>query len=217
MLALRGFATVQRSHPGALVSRVCWFNIAGMSNFDSKYWNLSQAAAWVVYRNRKLVEEFSKQSAEHWRGLLMYPKMHDYTREGDLNDLVNALTLGKLTALGRGWGVNEKLEEIPAREWDDLEISPPFIYRSRPSGGRIEPWTGLKFKGGDLKKLWRSLADTEARTLYNWDPFDEIWKEQKRLHPLLSKNRLIIEVQKVYETRFRQAPSRTAIQNRIKP
>ena len=163
------------------------------------------------------MEEFSKQSAEHWRGLRMYPKMHEYTRKGDLNDLVNALTLGKLTALGRGWGVNEKLEEIPAREWDDLEISPPFIYRSRPSGGRIEPWTGLKFKGGDLKKLWRSLADTEARTLYNWDPFDEIWKEQKRLHPLFSKNLLIIEVQKVYETRFKRSPSRTTIQNRIKP
>ena len=176
-----------RTALGALVGRVYWHNIASMPIFDSRFWNLSQAAAWVVYRKRKLVEQFSVQSADGWRALVLYPENE---RVGDLDELVNALTLGKLTALGRGWGVNEKLEEIPAREWDDLEISPPFIYRSRPSGGRIEPWTGLKFKGGDLKKLWRSLADTEARTLYNWDPFDEIWEEQKRLHPLFSKNLL---------------------------
>jgi len=214
MLALPISATVQRSHPGALVGRVGWFNIASMPNFDSRFWNLSQAAAWVVYRKRKLVEEFSEQSADRWRALVIYPENE---RVGDLDDLVNALTLGKLTALGRGWGRNKKLEEIPAHEWDDLEINPPSIYyRSHHPAGRIEPWTGLKFKGGDLKKLWRGQLEIEGRTKFKWKVAKEMWHEIKERLPKASENERILELQTIYESRYGSMPSRSSIQTHIK-
>ncbi len=93
-----------------------------MPNFDSRFWNLSQAAAWVVYRKRKLVEEFAEESADNWRALIVYPDMHKHKRVGDLDELVTQLEQGKLTAWGRRNDIEDKLEAIPAREWADLRI-----------------------------------------------------------------------------------------------
>lgn len=218
MLALRGFATVQRWHPEVLVSRVCWFNIASMHNFDSKFWNLSQAAAWVVFRNRKLVEQFSKQSANNWRALLIYPKMHEYTRVGDLDDLVNALIQGNLTAWGRRNDIEDKLEAIPAIEWTDLTISPPVVTRAHSIAGQIEPWIDLRFESSILKKLWRSLWDTEGRTRYDWEIIRKIWQEINERLPDATTNGKIEEVQGEFNVKFgdNTAPSRSAIQNHIK-
>lgn len=189
-----------------------------MPDFDSRFWNLSQAAAWVVYRKRKLVEEFSEQSADGWRSLIIYPQMHEYERVGNLDDLVNKLTLGKLKAWGRRSGTNKNLEIIPDHEWVDIEISPPSIYRSCPPAGRIEPWTGLRFESKDLKKLWRGLLETEGRTHFKWVDLEKMWHEINERLPDASQNERISELQSEYENKYGDdsAPGRATIQNHIK-
>ncbi len=87
-----------------------------MPDFDSRFWNLSQAAAWVVYRKRNLVEEFAEESADNWRALIVYPDMHKHKRVGNLYDLIAQLEQGKLTAWGRRNDINDKLEAIIAHE-----------------------------------------------------------------------------------------------------
>lgn len=203
---------------GALVGRVCWHKITSMQIFDSQYWNLSQAAAWVVYRKLKLVEQFSTETADGWGALLLYPKMHGYEQVGDLSELVQALILGKLEAWGRRNDINDKLEAIPAREWAELSISPPSAKRSHPVAGLIEPWTGLRFESKDLKKLWRGLPETEGRTRYKWDVLKNMWREINKRLPGTSQNERILELQMEYDSRFGDdsAPARTTIQNHIK-
>ena len=203
---------------GALVGRVYWHSIITMQMFDARFWNLSQAAAWVVYRKRKLVEKFSEQTADSWRALKLYPKMSEFKPVGDLNELGNALLQGSLTAWGRRNEIRDVLEAIPSREWDDLWISPPSIKRSHPMAGQIEPWTDVRFESSDLKKLWRSLSETEGRTKYKWDVLKIMWHEINMLHTELTQNEKISELQLKYAAKFGvdSAPSRTTIQNRIK-
>ena len=195
-----------------------------MPNFDSRYWNLSQATAWVVYRKRKLVEQFSEQSTDRWRALILYPKMHEHEPVSDLkvnelvNKLVNALIQGNLTAWGRRNDIKDELEAIPPREWADLTISPPSVKRSHPMAGQIEPWTDLRFESSDLKKRWRSLSETEGRTRYKWDVLEKMWHEIVELHTGFTGNQIIEELQLAYEEKFGKgkAPGRTTIQDRIK-
>jgi hypothetical protein len=40
-----------------------------MSSFDDKYWNLSQVAAWVIYRDQQLIEILVKPSREAFAAL----------------------------------------------------------------------------------------------------------------------------------------------------
>ena len=187
-----------------------------MPNFDSRFWNLSQAAAWVVYRKRNLVEEFAEESADNWRALIVYPDMHKHKRVGNLVDLIAQLERGKLTAWGRRNDINDKLKDIPAREWADLWISPPSVKRSHHVAGQIEPWTSLRFESSDLKKLWRSLPETEGRSRYKWDVLKEMWHEINERLPDASMNERISELQLEYELQYGSAPSRSSIQEHVK-
>ena len=189
-----------------------------MPNFDSRYWNLSQAAAWVVYRKRKLVEKFSMPFPGDWGAFQMYPTMFDDEPVGSLNELREALIQGDLAAWGRRNDFQHQLEAIPPREWPDLWIIPPLVKRSDPKAGYIEPWTDLRFESRDLKKRWRSLAETEERTRYNWDVAKKMWHEIVKLHTDFTGNQIIEELKLAYEEEFGKgkAPGRTTIQDRIK-
>ncbi len=46
-----------------------------MDAFDDKYWNLAQAAAWVIYREKKLVTQFEQPTRDEFMSLGMYPSM----------------------------------------------------------------------------------------------------------------------------------------------
>ena len=191
-----------------------------MPNFDSRYWNLSQAAAWVVYRKRKLVEKFSAESRDGWAALKMYPKSYEEPeRVGNLGELSEALIRGDLTAWGRRNDAEDELEAIPSREWFDLWISPPSVKRSNPMAGQIEPWTDLRFESSDLKKHWRSQWETEGRTRFRWEVLEEMWHEICERLPAFSQNKKIEELQMKYESRYPSAPSapsRPQIQTYIK-
>jgi hypothetical protein len=87
-----------------------------MTNFDNRYWNLSQAAAWVVYRSRALVDSFTVQSSDVWRGLTVFPKMHSHRALENTDALRQALINGRLVAMGRRREPDDKLESIPAAD-----------------------------------------------------------------------------------------------------
>lgn len=187
-----------------------------MSEFDSRYWNLTQASAWVVYRDRKLVEQFSCQSPNGWKSLNFYSTMPKYKRIGELDKLVANLTQGNLTAWGYRNNTAGKLEAIPSIEWTDLQIRPPSIKRSHPKSGQFEPWTNLTFESSALKKLWRGLTETEDRTRFKWDVLEKMWEKIKERLPDASENEKIVELQLIYKKKYSIEPARSTIQGHIK-
>jgi len=52
-----------------------------MATTDDKYWNLTQAAAWAVFRGDKTVKKFSPPSGEDWVSYLAYPSMWEIPDE----------------------------------------------------------------------------------------------------------------------------------------
>jgi hypothetical protein len=73
-----------------------------MDSFDDKYWNLAQAAAWVVYREKELVTRFEHPTREDFRSLGMYTSMEPASRQriNSLGDLSLALSDERLQAWG---------------------------------------------------------------------------------------------------------------------
>lgn len=188
-----------------------------MTGFESRYWNLSQVAAWVVYRNREPIERFVQESSDGWRALRMYPTMRGYEAVGSLKELRNALIDGKLTAWGRRDHAPATYEEIPAIEWTDLWISPPKVLRSHFKSGQIEPWVDVRFKSGDVTKLWRTVTEKEGRTRFKWDELKRLWFKIVERLPEASQNEKIIELQADYEeSGYGFPPSRSIIQKHIK-
>ena len=42
---------------------------------NTPYWNLTETAAWVLFRNLSVVERFSGPSPDHWQAYMMYDSM----------------------------------------------------------------------------------------------------------------------------------------------
>ena len=189
-----------------------------MSPLDDKYWNLAQAAAWVEYRSKDLVEKFEDPSRSAYIAISMYPSASDYmTKMGDLSELQKALLEGSITAWGRSQISNSKLEEIPSIEWADLKLEPPDATRRHPTEGWIKPWTDIRLESAAIKKRWRSEFETTGRSRFNWKRIREIHDEIKSQNPLYSQNELIIEIRDEYASRFNKAPpSRTSCQSHMK-
>ena len=73
-----------------------------MDFFDEKFWNLAQASAQVVYREKELVTQFEHPTREAFRSLGMYTSMEPTSRKkiNSLNDLSLALSDERLQAWG---------------------------------------------------------------------------------------------------------------------
>ena len=54
-----------------------------MDFFDEKFWNLAQASAWVVYREKELVTQFEHPTREAFRSLGMYTSMEPTSRKSE--------------------------------------------------------------------------------------------------------------------------------------
>ena len=185
--------------------------------FDQRFWNLTQAAAWVRFRSRELVDRFVVQDIDHYRSINFYSTMEKYPELGSISDLATALMDGRLKAWGRKPTDGTLVEEVPAIEWSDLHIRPRRVLRRHPSGGDFEPWIDLRFESGDLKRLWRSTSETSSRSKFNWQVIEEMWREVCGHFTDASENERIDELRLRFEAKFnREPPSRTAIQSRIK-
>lgn len=187
--------------------------------FDAKYWNLAQAAAWVEFRERRLVEDFGAADRDAYIALGLYPSMWPTSRErcGSVAELHCALVEGQLTSWGYRLTDPEHLIAIPAAEWADLVISPPLARVAGRSAGDWERWTQVRVRSADMKRLWRGTHEVSGRTKYDWAAIKTIYDEQRASNPDFSQNELIDEIQRVFEARYnREPPGRTTIQARLK-
>ena len=71
-------------------------------SFDDKYWNLAQACAWVEYREKQLVNDFSVADRDAYMALGMYTSMWPAGRQrhGSVEDLRRALEQGRIKSSG---------------------------------------------------------------------------------------------------------------------
>ena len=189
------------------------------SAFDAKYWNLSQASAWVEFREQALVERFATADRDGYGGLLLYPSMWPTgrRRQGTVDELRRTLEEGRLTAWGYHVEAPDRLEEVPTAEWSDFVIRPPFAYLARDLAAKQQRWSDIRVLSADMKRLWRSETEVSGRSKYDWLVLREMYEDFPKTNPKISKNELIVELQGAYEERFKKtSPSRSSIQNKIK-
>lgn len=184
--------------------------------FDDKYWNLSQASAWVEYREKQLVEELRIADRDSYIAIGFYPSMWPPGREqrGHIEELRRALEEGRLVSSGFRRGGQDRLEEIPAAEWTDFVIRPPNVCFI---GQMTQPWHTVRLLSADMKKLWRSVDEVDGRSKYDWAAIKKIYMSLCDSNSDMSQNELILELQGSYEERFnKDAPGRSTIQHKIK-
>ena len=185
--------------------------------FDDKYWNLSQACAWVEYREKQLVNDFSVADRNAYMALGMYPSMWlaGRKRHGSVENLRRALEQGRIKSSGYRRHTQNSLEEIPAAEWTDFVIRPPLVsFAGQPNN---QPWNVVRLLSADMQRMWRSVDEVDGRSKYDWAALREIYEVLQTQNPEMTKNELILELQGTYEDRRnKKAPSRSTIQNRIK-
>jgi hypothetical protein len=185
--------------------------------FDHKYWNLAQAAAWVEYRDKQLVEELKSADRNAYIAIGFYLSMWPPGRKqrGQIEELRRALEEGRLISSGFRRGGQERLEGIPAAEWADFVIRPPLVFFFGQTD--IEPWGVVRVQSADMKRLWRSIGEVEGRSTYDWAAIRPIYELLKTQNPEMSKNELITEAQGAFEDRFNKgAPSITSFKRKIK-
>jgi len=141
-----------------------------MPSSDQLFWNLAQAAVWVVYRERTLVESLVNPGPNAFGAIGMYPKIWPKERKkvGSLSELHSALSAGRLIA--RGYRSGESvLSEIPNREWADLHLAPPQAYDASRLVQKIEPWLWIRVDAADEQCLGRTESECQARCKFDLD------------------------------------------------
>jgi hypothetical protein len=184
--------------------------------FDDKYWNLAQACAWVEYREKQLVNDFSMPDRDAYKALGMYPSMWPAGRQrhGFVEDLRRALEHGRIKSSGYRRNTPDNLEEIPAAEWTDLHIRPPLVsFSGQPSN---KPWNAVRVLSADMKKYWRDVGEVSMRTKFDWAEIKTMYDAIVDRQPTMSTNKKIEELQIEFEEHFnKEPPSRSTIQRKI--
>ena len=189
-----------------------------MPSSDPLFWNLAQAAAWVVYRDRILVESLVNPGPNAFGAIGMYPKMWPKERKkvDSLKQLQSALSAGRLVAHGYRSG-ECVLSEIPNREWADLHLSPPQAYDASRLAQKVEPWLLIRVDAADVQRLWRTESERQSRSRFEPEVLRSLYAEAKAANPSFSQNELIAEVQLAFTAETGRAePSRSTIQRALK-
>ena len=190
-----------------------------MTQFDTPYWNLSQAAGWVVYRERQLVEQLADPADGAFAAISMYPSMWPEGREeyGTPLDLHRALLDGRLRAEGYSKENPDQLSQIPGGYWHDLVLHAPCAYDRRHPGKRYEPWRDIRVKSSQVISLWPRPQDGEARRKFDEECLEQLCRRVLEEFPELSQNKKIDKIQGIYESELGgDAPSRTEFQTIIR-
>ena len=190
-----------------------------MDTFEDKFWNLAQAAAWVIYREKELVTQFERPTRKDFMSLGMYQSMEPSSRRkfSSLQDLSKALINERLQAWGYRANDTSSLKSIPGVEWPDLDLAPPFVYHAKERAQQFQPWTDIRVESAAVKKLWRSTIDKDDRSRYNKTTVERIFNNLRSKNPDISQNELISEIQVAYADQHGgKEPSRSSIQRYIK-
>lgn len=187
------------------------------SAFDARFWNLAQSAAWIVHRDRKVIEELANCDKSGYGAFVLWGRP-EHTEEGaSLAELQAALEDGRLVAQGYRDGGDGRIEEVPLAEWADLLISPPCVHR-RGWTSNYQPWTDVIVECSKVRKLWRSISETSGRSKFDWGEIKKIHDERKSVNPTFSQNALIDEIQAAHQERFprKSVPARSTIQAKMR-
>ena len=189
-----------------------------MGAFDEKYWNLCQAAVWVEFRERELVEEFSEADDDAYRALHFYHKsMWPKGRKlhSSLGELHKALKRNSLRAIGYHRDAPHRLEEIGDIYWQDIDLRPPLAVDRRHPGREL--WTNVKVKRADILRLWPVPEVKIDRSQFDWVAIREIYEELLSDGHAGSDRDLVLAIQDRFEKSFKTVPpARTTLQNKIK-
>ena len=115
--------------------------------FDDKYWNLAQAATWVEFRERGLVEQFSSADRDAYIALNWYEEMWPAGRKrrGSIKELERALLEERLRSRGYRTTNPNVLTEIPsisAKSKKAAELTPDDLVQIKlVEGVGFEPTT----------------------------------------------------------------------------
>lgn len=190
-----------------------------MSSFDEKYWNLSQAAAWVVYREIELVERTANPTPHSFGSIAMYPSSwpKNCIKHSTLGILLTALQKGSVVAMGYRCDGPKRLSKIPSAEWADFHLAPPYAYKADRLVEKFELWQDIRLESAAVKKKWRTFDEVSGRAKFDWETIKQIYENLRLKHTNISDNLLIVEIQLEYESRFNKAPpSRASIQPKLK-
>lgn len=181
------------------------------------YWGLSEASAWVVFREPSIVDLFSPPQPESWVAYMMYPSHWSAPRIGEQLEIFAALKDGRLIATGRSADVNSRREAIPAIEWSDLIPDVRGPYRRMEDGTKAQPWIDILVSRADVERLWRRQSEVEGRTKFQSGWFQDRYRLLKDNQPSISENELIGELQEQFQDETkREPPSRTTLQRYLK-
>ena len=183
---------------------------------NTPHWNLTETAAWIVFRNLSVVERFSDPAPENWQAYMMYESMWLCPKVAEPSELGDALRSGRLSALGRSGDPGSKMMTIPAIDWETLIVSPPSAYRLLPDNTKDVPWHDIRASSADVQKLWRGTSETTSRAKFDWVSIRSIHEGLRLLVPEFSKNELIKETQQAFQDKFnKEPPSRSSLQRQI--
>ena len=186
---------------------------------SSQYWSLTQAAAWVVFRDLAVVDKFSPPKAENWSAFMMYSTMRtEYPELGRSIYLFDALKAGLLLAHGRQSSAGATMQDIPAIEWKTLVPDLNAPYRRLRNGAKDIPWLDICIKRADVERHWRRSTEVEGRTRYDWVMIKSVYEEVRKANTGFSKNKLIDETELALQEKHpnKGIPSRSSFQNHIK-
>ena len=174
-----------------------------ISSFSDRYWNLAQAAAWVVYREKDLVDQMKNATRHSLEAVSLYPSMWPSGREkvGKLEELHKKLIGGKLNAMGYAQADQNSIADIPASIWPDLVLRPPCAFDGRKLATCHEPWTDIRVESAIVKTLWRGLDERSGRKVYDGGEIKKIFEECSATNPSLSQSRQIGLAQDEYSKR----------------
>ena len=178
-----------------------------MASAASPVWTLSQASAWVVFRDSALVDLFAPPKPSDWGAYMMYPDAK-VTQIGERLEIFRALRDGRIAAFGRRPEPGTLREEIPAREWEDLFFDVLGPYRRLHNGTKDEPWRDILVRRADVERLWRRQSEVDGRSKHDRQKFRSLFLEQRARDPELSANAIIEKVSAAYEAETnRDAPA----------
>ena len=179
-----------------------------MPSTASKVWTLSQASAWMVFRDLSVVELFTPPNPENWASYLAYPTMWKAGTIGEPLEIITALKAGDLVATGRRSSRGAPREEIPAREWEDVIFDVIGPYRRLENGTKDEPWRDILVRRADVERLWRRQSEVDGRSKHDRQKFRSLFLEQRARDPELSANAIIEKISAAYEAETnRDAPA----------
>lgn len=119
----------------------------------AEYWNLSQAWAWIRWRDPAKVAAFEREAHLGLAEAMLNPDGSRIMEEAHRQALQRALQDGRLVAEGIPSG-GEARAAIPREAWSGIEPVAPSEARHAVPGNRRVAWKGLRFLASDVMRLW---------------------------------------------------------------